>query len=133
MSYRAKATYKSTITGDFTSGSDKWTGAEVQAGFTDMADSVEWTDQFYTMTGSTFDAANGSNQACALTGNITLAISNAVAGRTYVLIKTGAYTITLPTGHYSASGSTVPTGRYILSFIYDGTNYHFNYASYSAT
>jgi hypothetical protein len=72
-------------------------------------------------------------QQITLTGNETLTVSNAEAGKYYTLIKKGAFTLTLPTSEFSASGSATGTGTTIVTFLYDGTDYYFSFATYSAT
>lgn len=139
MSYTSKTTYKSTIAADFVSGSNQWTGAEVQAGFTDMADSVQWIDGSATITyGSsfTFNCATSSLQQITLTGNATMSISNAVAGGYYTLLVfqdvTGGRTLTLPSG--KTNGGTINTTASscsIITFLYDGTYYYFSIGQYA--
>jgi hypothetical protein len=133
MSYTAKSTYKTNAAADFTSGTDQWTGQEVEDNFIDMADSVMWIDQKVTMAALNYDCTLGALQEKTLTGNSTLTISGAVAGMYYTLIKKGAFTLTLPTGEFSASGSATGTGTTVITFMYDGTDYYFNFSSYSAT
>jgi hypothetical protein len=133
MSYQSRSAWK-TATGDsFTSGSNKWTGQEVEDAFINMADSVAWEFQKFTMSSNTYDCSNGNLQERTLTGNSTLAITNAEAGKYYTLIKKGAFTLTLPTGEFSASGSVTGTGTTIVTFFYDGTDFYFSFSSYSGT
>jgi len=139
MSYQAKSTYKSVIAADFVSGSNQWTGAEVQNGFTDVADSVQWIDAKSTITYAasfTFNCSNSSLQQITLGGNSTMAISNAVAGGYYTLLVyqdgTGSRTLTLPTG--KTNGGTInatASSCSIVTFLYDGTNYFFSIGQYS--
>jgi hypothetical protein len=133
MAYKAKTTYKTETAAKFTSGSDQWTGQEVEDAFIDAADSVAWESQKFTMSSNTYDCANGNLQERTLTGNSTLAITNAEAGKYYTLIKKGAFTLTLPTSEFSASGSITGTGTTIITFLFDGTDYYFSFSSYSAT
>jgi len=133
MSYQNKTTWKSATSGSFTSGSDKWTGQEVEDAFINMADSVGWEFQKYTMSSNTYDCSNGNLQERTLSSNGTLAITNAEAGKYYTLIKKGAYTLTLPTSEFSASGSVTGTGTTVITFMYDGTDYYFSFATYTGT
>lgn len=131
--YRTKAQFKSENTAAFTPGVNKWTGLEVQGGFGNAADSVFWIDQKVTMAALTYDCSLGSLQEKTLISNSVLSITNAVAGMYYTLIKKGAFTLTLPSGQFTGSTSLVPSGTAVVTFLYDGTNYFFNFASYSAT
>lgn len=133
MSYKSRSTFKTDTAASFTSGSDKWTGQEVEDRFTEIADSAAWEHQKYTMTSNTYDCANGNLQERTLTGNGTLVVSNAEAGKYYTLIKKGAYTLTLPTSEFSTSGTVTGTGTTIITFFYDGTDFYFSFSSYSAT
>jgi hypothetical protein len=133
MSYQNKTTWKSATSGSFTSGSDKWTGQEVEDAFINMADSVGWEYQKYTMGSNTYDCSNGNLQERTLSANGTLAITNAEAGKYYTLIKKGAFTLALPAGEFTSGASTVPTGTAVITFLYDGTDYYFNYSSYTGT
>lgn len=133
MSYKSRSTYQ-TETGDsFTSGVNKWTGQEVEDAFLNMSDSVAWEHQKYIMSSNTYDCSNGNLQERTLTGNGNLAITNAVAGRYYTLIKKGAFTLTLPSSEFSASGSATGSGTTLITFLYDGTDYYFNFATYTGT
>lgn len=87
----------------------------------------------YTMSSNTYDCNNGDMQIRTLPSNGTLVISNAIAGKLYMLKKLGAYTFTLPTSEFSASGSVTGTGTTWITFVYDGTDYSFNFSTYSAT
>jgi hypothetical protein len=106
---------------------------ELQICLENVGDSVMWIDEVYTMAALDYDCTIRSLQTKTLTTNSTLTISGAQSGKYYALIKKGAYTLTLPTGEFSASGSVVPAGTYIITFLYDGTDYYFNYAEYVAT
>ena len=133
MSYQSKTSFKSAVDASYTSGSNKWTGAEVETSFTNMADSVSWESQKFTATPFTYNCNNGNLQEMTLSGNGTLVISNAEAGKYYTLIKKGSFTLTLPTSEFSASGSATGTGTTVITFLYDGTDYYFNFSAYSAT
>jgi hypothetical protein len=130
MSYKSKSNFKQENTDAFTSGSNKWTGDEVQSGFANVADSAMWIDEKITMSALNYDCSLSSLQEKTLTVNSALTISNPVAGQYYTLIKKGAYTLTLPAG-FSASGSVTGTGTTVITFMYDGTSYFFNFATYS--
>lgn len=134
MAYESKTTFQSNNTASFTSGSNKWTGAEVQERFRNLSDSVAWEHEKYTISsGSNYDCNNGNLQEITLTGNANLTVSNAQAGKYYTLIKKGAFTLTLPAGEFGSSGSVTGTGTTLVTFLYDGTDYYFNFSSYSAT
>lgn len=72
-----------------------------------------------------------SHAKLAIGGNRTLAISNAVAGCSGILIVTqdgtGSRTLTLPAGSKKEGGtlalSTAASAVDVLSFVYDGTSY----------
>jgi len=96
-----------------------------------------YTSTFQTLTfgtTTTWDQTKGATATITLTGNSTLAITNAVAGM-YGLIKvqqdaTGSRTLTLPSGSKVINGgggvvtlSTIANSIDILSYFYDGTNY----------
>ena len=133
MAYKSKATFWSTVSAFFVSGSDKWTGTELDSSFEDLKDSVAWEHQKYTMSSAAYDCANGNLQERTLTGNATLTISNAESGKYYTLIKKGAYTLTLPTSEFSASGSVTGTGTTVITFMYDGTDFYFSFSTYTGT
>jgi hypothetical protein len=133
MSYQSKSTWKTNTSGSFTPGSDKWTGQEVEDAFINMADSVAWESQKHIMSSNTYDCSNGNLQERTLSANGTLAITGAEAGKYYTLIKKGAFTLTLPTSEFSASGSVTGTGTTVITFLFDGTDYYFNFSTYSAT
>ena len=133
MAYKSKATFWSETDAKFVSGSDKWGGQELDDTFDDLSDSVAWEHQKYTMSSAAYDCANGNLQERTLTGNATLTITNAEAGKYYTLIKKGAFTLTLPSGEFSSSGSVTGTGTTVITFLYDGTDYYFNFSTYSAT
>jgi hypothetical protein len=139
MSYRSKTTYKSTISSDFSGSTNKWTGTEVQNGFTDLADSVMWIDGLATISYAssfTYDCSSSSLQKITLTGNATMTISNVVAGAYYTLEvfqdATGGRTLTLPSG--KTNGGTINTtasGISLITFMYDGTYYFFSIGQYA--
>jgi hypothetical protein len=134
MAYKARATFLTDTAGSFTSGSNKWTGQEVEDRLVEIGDSAAWESQKYTISsGSLYNCANGNLQEITITGNVTLSISNPEAGKYYTLIKKGAFTLTLPTSGFSASGSVTGTGTTVITFLYDGTDYYFNFSTYSAT
>jgi hypothetical protein len=131
MSYKSKTSFKSENTAYFTVGTNKWSGQEVQNSFANVADSVMWVDQKVTMAALNFDCSLSALQEKTLTVNSTLTISNPVAGMVYTLIKKGAYTLNLPVGKYSASGSVTGTGTTVITFLFDGADYYFNFATYT--
>jgi hypothetical protein len=102
--------------------------AELQILLENVADSTAWVDEKITMPALNYDCSIGSWQEKTLTTNSTLTITNPQSGVYYRLTKIGAYTLALPTGNYSTSGATVPVGRYIIMFSYDGTDYDFNFS-----
>lgn len=135
MSYTSKQAFKTANNNAFVPGVEKWQGAEVQNQFTNAADSVMWIDQktsSSSVSGSyNYDCSLGSLQQITLTGNVTnFTISNAVNGMYYTLIKKGAFTLTLPSGHFSSSGAVTNTTTTVITFMYDGSNYFFNFSSY---
>jgi hypothetical protein len=133
MSYQSKSSWWSMVAAFFQAGISQWTGAELDTAFENMKDSVAWEHQKYTMTSNTYDCANGNLQERTLTGNGTLAVTGAEAGKYYTLIKKGNFTLALPTSEFSSSGATVPSGTAVITFMYDGTDLYFNFAAYSAT
>jgi hypothetical protein len=133
MAYKSKNTFWTETNAKFVSGSDKWTGDELDGSFEDLKDSIAWEHQKYTMSSAVYDCENGNLQERTLTGNATLSITNAVSGKYYTLIKKGAFTLTLPAGEFSASGSVTGTGTTVITFMYDGTDYYFNFSTYTGT
>jgi hypothetical protein len=133
MAYKARATFLTDTAGSFTSGSNKWTGQEVEDRLIELGDSVAWESQAVTATPATYDCDDGNLQIMTLVGNVSLTINNAEAGKYYTLIKKGAFTLTLPTSEFSASGTVTGTGTTIITFLYDGTDYYFSFSTYSAT
>jgi hypothetical protein len=133
MAYKSKATFWSETDAKFVSGSNQWTGPEIDSTFDDLSDSVAWEHQKYTMTTNTYDGANGNLQERTLTENSTLVVTGCEAGKYYTLIKKGAYTLTLPTSEFSASGSVTGSGTTVITFLYDGTDYYFSFSTYSTT
>lgn len=143
MSLKTDSTLTSEISGKFTSGSDQWTGQEVEDSFLDIVDSkLNKSDApaggfqtFQTLTDGatvTWNCATSYNAKVTIAGNRSLAISNASAGSTGILLVTqdgsGFRLLSLPAnsrfpgGYYSLS--TIPSGVDMLIFVYDGTNYH---------
>lgn len=133
MSYQNRNTWKTDTDASFTSGVNKWTGQEVEDAFLNLADSVAWESQKFTATPPTYNCSNGNLQEMTITGNSNLTISNVESGKYYTLIKKGNFTLGLPSSQFSASGSILPVGTVVLTFLYDGTNYFFNYSTYTAT
>lgn len=135
MSYTSRQAFKTANNNAFIPGVEKWQGAEVQNQFTNAADSVMWIDQKASFTGVSgsfnYDCSLGSLQQVTLTGNVTtLSISNALAGMYYTLIKKGPFTLQLPSGQFSSSGAVTNTTTTVITFLYDGSNYFFNFSSY---
>lgn len=135
MSYKSRQAFINENAAAFIPGVNKWTGAEVQNQFANAADSTMWIDRKLStpnVTGSfNYDCAVSSLQEVTLTGNVTaLTISNAVQGMYYTLIKKGAFTLQLPTGNFSANGNTTNTTTTVITFMYDGSNYYFNFSTY---
>jgi hypothetical protein len=133
MAYKDRATYLSDTAASFTSGSNKWSGQEVEDRLIEIADSVSWESQKYMATTASYNCSNGNLQEMTLTGNASLTISNPEAGKYYTLIKKGAFTLTLPGSEFSASGSVTGTGTTIITFLYDGADYYFSFSTYSGT
>jgi hypothetical protein len=134
MAYKARSTFLTDTAGSFTSSSNKWTGQEVEDRLIEIGDSAAWESQKYTIaSGSNYDGDNGNLQEITLAGNATLTTSNLEAGKYYTLIKKGAFTLTLPTSEFSASGSVTGTGTTVITFMYDGTDIYFSFSTYSAT
>ena len=117
----------------FTGSGNKWEGQELDDTIEDIKDSAAFEDEPETMTTNTYDCSTGNFRVRTLSGNGTLTVTGGEQGRYYTLIKTNGFTLTLPTGHFSASGSTTGTGRTVITFMFDGTNYHFSFSTYSAT
>ncbi len=103
--------------------------AEFQKVATDQSDSSQFISAVAEMTGTNYDCATGTWKKKTLTANISMTISNAKTGEFYVLLKSGAFTLTLPTGGHSfpTDGNVVPAGTYEITFGFDGTNYSFAY------
>jgi hypothetical protein len=131
MSYKSKSSFLSDNSANFSSGSVKWTGTSLQSQFANMPDSVMWIDQKVSMSTNNYDCSNGSLQEKTLVANVTMSISNATPGMYYTLIKKGSYSLAIPTGSYSSSGNVTDTQTNIVTFMYDGTNYYFNFSSYN--
>lgn len=133
MARKKRATLWADADAKFTGAGNKWEGQELDDTIDDIVDSVAFEDEIVAATPSTYNCASGNLQVMTLTGNSTLTVSNAEAGRYYTLIKKGNFTLTLPTSEFSASGSTVPVGTAIITFMSDGTDLYFNYSTYAAT
>ena len=134
MSYKSKIQWLADNAARYIAGVKKWNPVEDQNHRANMADSVAWEHQKYTMTSNTYDCtANGNLQERTLSSNGTLTVTNPEAGKYYTLIKKGAFTLTLPTGHYSSSGAATGTGTTVITFFYDGSNLFFSFTTYSAT
>lgn len=133
MARKTRSSYNSDTAGKFTSGSDQWTGQEVEDSLLEVGENAAWESTKYTMSSNTYDCNNGNLQERTLSSNGTLSISNAEAGRYYTLIKKGAYTLTMPTSEFSSSGAATGTGTTVVTFFYDGTDYYFSFSTYSAT
>lgn len=116
---------KSLITSD-----GKIDAAELQQLLTEVV-RASGVSPVYTMSSNTYDCDNGDFQELALSGSGSLTVTNQVSGKVYLLRKSGAYTLTLPTGAESSGGATVPSGTYWVSFAYDGTRLSFNFSAYS--
>lgn len=88
-------------------------------------------------TAQTLSLTNGTVQTVTMTGNCTFTMPTATAGKSFILIAvqdgTGSRTATF-TGVKWASGTaptlttTATTGRDILTFVADGTNWYGTYA-----
>ncbi len=133
MAYKSRSTWWTEANAKFTGSGNKWEGQELDDTLQDLKDSVAWEHQKFTMASNTYDCSNGNLQERTLTGNSTLTVTNAEPGKYYTLIKKGAFTLTLPTGEFSASGSVTGTGTTVITFLYDGTDFYFSFAPYSAT
>lgn len=88
-------------------------------------------------TAKTISLASGTFQTVTLTGNCTFTMPTATAGKSFILIVvqdgTGGRTATFtsvkwPTGSAPTITTTATTGRDILSFVSDGTNWYGTYA-----
>lgn len=119
----------------FTGSGNKWEGQELDDTIADLKDSLAFEDEKATLGSNTYDCATRNLWERTLTSDGALTISGAEPGRYYTLIIKGNFTLSLPSGHYQNGGATVPasTNPRILTFLYDGTNYFFSHAIYSAT
>ena len=138
---RTISALKSMIQGYFTSGSDKWTGQEVEDSFTDTIDSL--ASAIVTLTdGATilWDLSAGNFAKVTLGGNRTLTISNASTPCSGILWVaqdgTGSRTLTLPSGSKTPTGWALSTAAApavdVLGFTFDGTNYRWSIEKYSS-
>jgi hypothetical protein len=135
MAYKSNSEFKTEVTNikSLTVADGKIDATELQAVLNAIADSSAWEDRAVNATPPDFDCNDGRLQIMTLTANATLAIQNAVSGRTYVLLKKGGYTLTLPGSELSGSGNITGTGNVAITFLYDGADYWFNFQSYLAT
>ena len=140
MAYKSKSGFQSTINSDFVSGSDKWSGAEVTAGFIDASDSIQWLDAQGTLTDGatiTWDYNSGAEKTVTLGGNRTLTITNLptdhVVYGTLRIVQdaTGGRTLTFPTSKKSGSINTAASSVSIATFRYDGTNLDISIGQYA--
>ena len=88
-------------------------------------------------TTQTLALTNGTVQTVTMTGNCTFTMPTNVAGKSFILIctqdATGSRTATFtsvkwPSGTAPTLTTTASTGRDILTFVADGTNWYGNYA-----
>lgn len=88
-------------------------------------------------TTQTLSLTNGTVQTVTLTGNCTFTMPTATAGKSFILIvvqdATGSRTATFtsvkwPSGTAPTITTTASTGRDILTFVSDGTNWYGTYA-----
>ena len=88
-------------------------------------------------TTQTLSLTNGTVQTITMTGNCTFTMPTNVAGKSFILIctqdATGSRTATFtsvkwPAGTAPTLTTTASTGRDILTFVADGTNWYGNYA-----
>lgn len=133
MARKNRSTFWTDANAKFTGSGNKWEGQELDDTLEDLKDNAAWEDEVYVMPTNNYDCSQRNLQQRTLLSNGTLTISNAEAGRYYTLIKKGLYTLTLPAGEYSASGSVTGTGITIITFMYDGSDYYFNFSQYSGT
>jgi len=123
-------------------GTSGFSGFSGYTGFSGLSGTLG-TGTFQTLTDVatvSWNYANGYNTVVTLGGNRTLSISNTVNGD-YGTIKiiqdgTGSRTLTFPAGSKFQDGqavfSTAAGAIDIYVFVYDGTNYYWNYnKSYS--
>jgi hypothetical protein len=84
-------------------------------------------------TSKTIDLTSGTVQTVTLTGNCTFTMPTATAGKSFILIvvqdSTGSRTATFtsvkwPSGSAPSITTTATTGRDILTFVSDGTNWY---------
>jgi hypothetical protein len=88
-------------------------------------------------TTQTLSLTNGTVQTVTMTGNCTFTMPTATAGKSFILIAvqdaTGSRTATFtsvkwPSGTAPTLTTTASTGRDILTFVADGTNWYGTYA-----
>jgi hypothetical protein len=88
-------------------------------------------------TSQTLSLTNGTVQTVTMTGNCTFTMPTATAGKSFILIAvqdaTGSRTATFtsvkwPAGTAPTLTTTASTGRDILTFVADGTNWYGTYA-----
>ena len=88
-------------------------------------------------TSQTLSLTNGTVQTVTLTGNCTFTMPTATAGKSFILIVvqdgTGGRTATFtsvkwPAGNAPTITATATTGRDILTFVADGTNWYGTFA-----
>jgi hypothetical protein len=88
-------------------------------------------------TSQTISLTSGTVQTVTLTGNCTFTMPTATAGKSFILIAvqdgTGSRTATFtsvkwPNGSAPTLTTTATTGRDILTFVSDGTNWYGNFA-----
>lgn len=137
MAYKSKTSWWSMVAAFFVSGSDKWTGAELDNAFEDMKDSVQWNDPVQTLTDAAtvvWNYSNGGEAKVTLTGNRTLSITNLPTDRVVygclevVQDATGGRTLTLPTPQYKSTiGTLLTTANAVseITFRWNGSAFSF--------
>ena len=144
MAYKTRANFLSQTAGKFTSGSDQWTGQEVEDMGLDAGNSVQWQDTEITLTDGatiTWNYNDGQEAVVTLGGNRNLAFSNLPADRVvYMTLRvlqdgTGSRTLTLPTPKKTNGGTINPTAsaETIIGIRFDGVagTYRYAIAQYS--
>jgi hypothetical protein len=88
-------------------------------------------------TSQTLSLTNGTVQTVTMTGNCTFTMPTNTAGKSFILIatqdatgsRTGVFTsVKWPSGTAPTLTTTASTGRDILTFVADGTNWYGTYA-----